>query len=85
MTDFESTPRTDRAPGASLPPIPGEAAARHFQDATESAVDEGGDFETNELHATGQPCARCGHPFRPDEVVRRTATGLYQHEACPWK
>jgi len=43
MTGPESTPRTDRAAGANLPPIPGERMARQIEDATESAVDEDAD------------------------------------------
>ena len=83
MTGPESTPRTDRAAGANLPPIPGERMARQIEDATESAVDEDADLESNELHAGGRTCARCGATIRAGEDVRRTAAGLYQHEVCP--
>jgi hypothetical protein len=39
-------------------------------------------FEENELHATGQTCARCGRPLEARDEVRRTASGGYQHEYC---
>jgi len=41
------------------------------------------DLEGNELHATGQTCARCGQAITADQDVRRTASGAYQHEICP--
>ena len=83
MTWPESAHRTNKAPGRHLPPIPGEKMARQIENATESAIDEGADLESNELHASGRTCARCGAVIRAGEDVRRTAAGLYQHEVCP--
>jgi hypothetical protein len=40
------------------------------------------DLESNELHASGRICARCGRPIQPDDEVRRNAKGSYQHEDC---
>ena len=78
-----STPRTDRAPGAVEPPLPGERMAQQIEDAVESSVDRDADLESNELHAGGQTCFRCGRVIRPSQDVRRTVTGAYQHEVCP--
>jgi hypothetical protein len=40
------------------------------------------DLESNELHASGRVCARCGQAIRPEDDVRRTVRGTYQHEVC---
>ena len=78
----EQTPRTDRpAEGVDLP-LPGIKTAHDIQDARERLVDADADLETNELHAGGQACARCGRAIRPEDDVRRTASGAYQHEVC---
>jgi hypothetical protein len=54
-----------------------------MEEAEEHALDAGIELESNELHATGQTCARCGRKFQPGEDVRRTASGAYQHDTCP--
>jgi len=78
----DETPRTDRpAEGVDLP-LPGIETARKIEDAREELVDATADLESNELHASGQTCARCGRAFGPTDDVRRTAAGSYQHEAC---
>ncbi len=78
----EQTPRTDHpAEGVDLP-LPGIQTARDIQDAQEHLAAAGADLESNELHASGQVCARCGRAIRPDDDVRRTASGAYQHEVC---
>jgi hypothetical protein len=79
----DETPRTDHpAEGVDLP-LPGIQTARDMQAADEQLTDLGFDMETNELHAGGRTCARCGQTIRPDQDVRRTASGAYQHEICP--
>jgi len=79
----EQTPRTDHpAEGVNLP-LPGIQTAHDMEEAEEHRVSSGIDLEGNELHASGQTCARCGQKFLPDADVRRTASGAYQHETCP--
>jgi len=79
----EQEPRTDRpAEGVNLP-LPGIQTAHDIQEAEEQLVSTDFDLESNELHASGQTCARCGRKFQPGEDVRRTASGAYQHDFCP--
>ena len=78
----EQEPRTDPAEGVNLP----KADLQTAQEAAEfekQLVAADFDLESNELHATGQTCARCGRAFQPGEDVRRTASGAYQHDFCP--
>ena len=78
----DETPRSDHpAEGVDLP-LPGIQTARDMQDAEQNLTEAGIDLESNELHAGGRTCARCGQTIRPDEDVRRTASGAYQHEFC---
>ena len=63
-------------------PLPAEQAAQHTEEAVEHLVVRDADLKSNELHASGRVCARCGQPFRPQDDVRRTARGTYQHEVC---
>ena len=79
----EQEPRTDRpAEGVNLP-LPGIQTAREMEEAEEQLVSTDFDLESNELHASGQTCARCGRKFQPGEDVRRTVSGAYQHDFCP--
>ena len=79
----EQEPRTDRpAEGVNLP-LPGIQTAHDIQEAEEQLVSTDFDLESNELHASGQTCARCGRTFQPGEDVRRTLSGAYQHDFCP--
>jgi hypothetical protein len=79
----DETPRTDHpAEGVDLP-LPGIQTASDMQDAEQNLMDTSIDLESNELHAAGRMCARCGRTMDPDEDVRRTASGAYQHEICP--
>jgi hypothetical protein len=61
---------------------PNEEEGRRLEEAVEHETYGDTDFEENELHATGQTCARCGRPIGPRDEVRRTASGGYQHEYC---
>jgi len=45
-------------------------------------VDPDADYESNELHAGGKTCPRCGRLIGPGDDARRTASGAYQHEFC---
>ena len=78
----DEAPRSDRT-AAVVPPIPGEGMAAQAQDADQALVDADADFDSNELHARGKVCARCGKPIQAGEDARRTASGSYQHELCP--
>jgi len=78
----EETPRTDRpAEGVDLP-LPGIQTAHDMEAAEEHFMSPGIELESNELHAAGRTCARCGQVIGPDDEVRRTASGAYQHEFC---
>lgn len=78
----DPTPRSDHPPEGFDLPLPGIQTARDTELAQEHLQVSGADLEGNELHASGQTCARCGRPIRPDEDVRRTLRGTYQHEFC---
>lgn len=44
----------------------------------------GHDFASNDLHLDDDlVCPRCLQWISVDDIVRRTAYGLVQHEACP--
>jgi hypothetical protein len=78
----DQTPRTDHpAEGFNLP-LPGIKTSHDIEEAQEHLQDADADIDTNELHAAGRVCARCGQPLRPEDDVRRTASGAYQHEFC---
>jgi len=79
----EQEPRTDHpAEGVNLP-LPGIKTAHDMEEAEEQMLSSGIDLESNELHASGRVCERCGRIMNPEDDVRRTARGTYQHEACP--
>jgi hypothetical protein len=78
----EQTPRTDRpAEGVDLP-LPGIQTAHDIEDAQEHLLSPDVELESNELHGSGQTCARCGRVIGPEDDVRRIASGAYQHEFC---
>jgi hypothetical protein len=78
----DQEPRDRPAEGVNVP-YPGIETAHEMEVAEERLLDTGIDLEGNELHASGQTCARCGRKFMPGEDVRRTASGAYQHDTCP--
>jgi hypothetical protein len=41
------------------------------------------DPESNEAHAPGQVCARCGTIITASQDVRRRPDGRWVHEVCP--
>ena len=41
------------------------------------------EWGSNEAHAPGQLCARCGVAISPGSDVRRRADGTWVHEICP--
>lgn len=41
------------------------------------------DLESNELHAAGQTCARCGTVITASQDVRLRPDGRWVHEECP--
>jgi hypothetical protein len=44
----------------------------------------GYDFTANVMHVDGDAvCPRCFTWIAPHDIVRRTAYGPFQHEACP--
>jgi len=78
----EQEPRTDRpAEGVDLP-LPGIQTAHDMGEAEAHMSSPEADLESNELHASGQTCARCGQAILPEDEVRRTVSGAYQHEFC---
>ena len=79
----EQEPRSDHPAEGVNVPYPGIQTAHDMEEAEEHLQDTGIDLESNELHASGQTCARCGRKFQPGEDVRRNASGAYQHDTCP--
>ena len=56
----EQEPRTDHpAEGVNLP-LPGVKTAHDMEDASEHLLSPDALLESNELHAGGKTCARCG-------------------------
>jgi len=74
----DKTPRMDDPARDAHVPLPGIQTAQD----REHYLSPDADVKSNELHASGRVCARCGQAIRPGEDVRRTATGSYQHELC---
>jgi hypothetical protein len=64
-------------------PSAAEQEGRAYEEAVEHEAVSGIDFEEHELHATGRTCVRCGQVITPEQDVRRTASGAYEHEFCP--
>ena len=79
----DPTPRTDHPAEGVNVPYPGIKTAHDMEEAEEHMLSTGGDLESNELHAGGRTCVRCGQLIGPGEDVRRTPSGEYQHEFCP--
>ena len=77
-----SAPRMDDPARDAHITLPGEQQAHSAREAEEHFLNPEVDLESNELHASGRVCARCGHPFRPEDDVRRTTRGTYEHEVC---
>jgi hypothetical protein len=78
----DTTPRmNDPATDAHIP-LPGIKTAHDMEEAEENFLSPDIDLETNELHAGGRICARCGQRISPEDDVRRTVSGRYQHEVC---
>jgi len=78
----DKTPRMDDPARDAHVPVPGIQTAHDMEAAEEHFLSSDADIGSNELHASGRVCARCGQEIRPDEDVRRTASGRYQHELC---
>ncbi len=70
-------------PGAGFDQPLGEEEGRRYEEAVEHQTYTDVDFEDNELRAAGQRCARCGRVIAPEDDVRRTASGGFEHEVCP--
>jgi len=78
----DQTPRWDRPAEGVNVPYPGIETAHEMEEAEEQLLSSDADLESNELHAAGRTCARCGRTIQPGEDVRRTASGAYQHDFC---
>jgi hypothetical protein len=81
MPDDQTTSGDHPPEGVNLP-LPGIQTAHDSAEAEAHLLIGGADLESNELHASGRTCARCGQRLLPDEDVRRTMSGGYQHESC---
>jgi len=79
----DKTPRMDDPARDAHVPIPGIQTAHDMEAAEEHFLSSDADLESNELHATGRVCERCGQAIQPGEDVRRTVSRGYQHELCP--
>lgn len=78
----DTTPRMDDPARDAHIPLPGIKTAHDMEEAEEHFLDPDADLESNELHAGGRVCARCGQVIRPGDDVRRTVRGTFQHEVC---
>ena len=78
-----NVPRMDDPARDAHLPLPGEKTAHEMEVSEEHLLIPGADLESNELHASGRVCERCGQTMHPEDDVRRTARGTYQHESCP--
>ena len=82
MPDDTRPPRIDDPARDAHITLPGEQQAHNAGEAEEHFLNPDVDLKSNELHAGGRVCARCGQAFRPGDDVRRTVSGKYQHEVC---
>jgi hypothetical protein len=82
MSDNTTPGVNDPARDAHIP-LPGIKTAHDIEEAEEHFLTPDADLEDNELHSSGRVCARCGQAIRPEDDVRRTVRGTYQHEVCP--
>ena len=82
MQDEEMMKHPERLSGGRDLPLPGIKTATDIEGAEEHFQEQGVDLESNELHAAGRVCTRCGRKSRTDEDARRTVSGGYQHEIC---
>ena len=58
--------------------------ARRLPGCAAPVAPPGHDFSANDLRLDDDAvCPRCLHWIEPDDIVRRTAYGPAQHEACP--
>jgi hypothetical protein len=67
------------------PPGPGEADEEreiHEHEREDEEV-EFVDAESNEAHAAGQVCERCGQVITAVQDVRRRLDGQWVHDECP--
>jgi hypothetical protein len=78
----DTTPRMDDPARDAHIPLPGIQTAHDMEEAEEQFVDPDVDLGSNKLHASGRVCSRCGQAIRPEEDVRRTVRGTYEHEVC---
>ena len=78
----DRTPRMDDPARDAHIQLPGIQTAHDTEEAEEHLLMPEVDLESNELHASGRVCARCGQAIRPEDDVRRTVRGTYQHEVC---
>jgi hypothetical protein len=78
----DKTPRLDDPARDAHIPLPGIQTAQDMEAAEEHFLSSDADIDSNELHASGRVCARCGQAIQPGEDVRRTTSGSYQHELC---
>jgi hypothetical protein len=68
------------------PPEPGEAEEErelHEHEREDGEADYL-DPESNEAHAAGQVCERCGQAITALQEVRRRPDGRWVHEECPF-
>lgn len=68
------------------PPAPDAGDDPEREIAERAAEDEEVEFldpESNEAHAPGQVCARCGATISAGQEVRRRPDGRWIHEVCP--
>jgi hypothetical protein len=67
------------------PPGPGEADEEReiYEHEREDEEVEFVDAESNEAHAAGQTCERCGQVITAVQDVRRRLDGQWVHDECP--
>jgi hypothetical protein len=78
----EEMKHPERLSGGRDLPLPGIKTATDMEGAEEHFLEQDVALEGNELHAAGRVCTRCGRKIGPEDDVRRTASGAYQHELC---
>jgi hypothetical protein len=79
MIEGETSGTSSQPEGFEL--LPGEEEGRRWEEAVEHQATDV-DFEDNELRAAGRTCVRCGRVIAPEDDVRRTVSGAYEHEVC---
>ena len=79
----DKTPRMDDPARDAHVPIPGIQTAQDMEAAEEHLLSSDADIESNELHATGRVCARCGEQSGQEKTCAAPRTAATSMNSAP--